>query len=71
MPARGQCLACGSGGGTVFQDNTFLIQDDLDLTKQIDFDLSGITTGNTRTLSVPDKDIDLPELMQPRQSRCW
>lgn len=35
-------------------DNVFTIQDDGDATKQMQFQLSGITTGNTRTLTVPD-----------------
>lgn len=35
-------------------DNVFTVQDDGDATKQMKFQLSGITTGNTRTLTVPD-----------------
>lgn len=35
-------------------DNKFTLQDDGDATKQAAFQLSGITTGNTRTLTVPD-----------------
>ncbi len=40
-------------------DDVFRIQDDGDLTRQIDFQASGITTGNTRTITMPDYDIDL------------
>ncbi|NNC95926.1 MAG: hypothetical protein HKN92_10215 [Chitinophagales bacterium] len=35
-------------------DATTLIQDNLDNTKQIQFQLSGLTTGNTRVISFPD-----------------
>lgn len=36
------------------KDNAFTLQDNGDATKQMVFELSGITTGNTRTLTVPD-----------------
>ena len=42
-------------GGT-FVDSTFRISDDGDATKKLAFECSGITTGNTRTLTVPDSD---------------
>lgn len=44
---------------TVFPDDTFRIQDDADATKEIAFQASGITTGTTRTITVPDQNIDL------------
>lgn len=40
--------------GTVFSDNVFRIQDDGDSTKRVAFELSSITTGNTRTITIPD-----------------
>ena len=40
----------------IFLDSTFRIQDDGDLTKQLAFQVSGVTTGNTRTMTVPDAD---------------
>ena len=43
-----------SGGTLTFKDAAFLLQDDGDTTKQLAFQCSGITTGNTRTLTVPD-----------------
>jgi hypothetical protein len=36
------------------KDTNFTIQDDVDTTKQIMFQLSGIATGTTRTLTLPD-----------------
>lgn len=36
------------------KDNVFTVQDDSDATKQLQLQLSGITTGTTRTLTVPD-----------------
>lgn len=42
-------------GATVnVKDSTFSIKDDVDSTKVVQFQVSGITTGNTRTLTVPD-----------------
>jgi hypothetical protein len=49
--------AAGSGGAlTDFPDNQFTLYDSDDNTRIVDLDLSGITTGNTRTLAVPDQD---------------
>ena len=39
---------------TTFADNVFTLQDDIDATKQLKFELSTITTGTTRTVIVPD-----------------
>lgn len=36
------------------KDTLFTLQDDGDTTKQVQFQLSGVTTGTTRTLTVPD-----------------
>ena len=48
-------VALSAGGGSsVFNDTTFVIQDNGDLTKQLKFELVGLTTGNTRTMTVPD-----------------
>ena len=38
----------------VFSDDKFAVHDDGDATKRLAFALGGITTGNTRTLTVPD-----------------
>jgi hypothetical protein len=39
----------------VFSDANFTVYDDADSTKNLQFQLSGITTGTTRTLTVPNK----------------
>jgi hypothetical protein len=54
-------IYAGSGvaGATEFADNTFKIFDETDATKIIDFQASAITTGNTRTLTMADEDINL------------
>ena len=46
-------------GGDTPADNVFRIQDNLDRTKQIAFQASGISTGTTRTVTMPDKNITL------------
>jgi hypothetical protein len=57
---RGQLPQTGAGGATAqsttFPDNTFIIFDEGDNTKEIAFQASGITTGTTRTLTVQDVD---------------
>lgn len=46
----------GTGGGTVFPDSTFRVQNITDPTKELSFLLSGVTTGNVRVMTVPDAD---------------
>lgn len=43
-----------AGGGSVFDDSVFRIQDNSDSTKKLAFETSGISTGTTRTLTVPN-----------------
>lgn len=50
---NGSIVATAAGGGS-FADNTFSLYDDGDATKLLSFQLSGISAGNTRTLTVPD-----------------
>lgn len=45
-----------------FLTNTFRIQDDIDPTKEIEFNLAALTTGTTRTITVPDTNIDLADI---------
>jgi hypothetical protein len=44
---------------SVMNDSEFLIYDDTDATKNLKFQLSGITTGTTRTLTAPDANITI------------
>lgn len=54
----------GGGGGaapsvTTFTDNTFRILDEIDNTKKIAFQASDVTTGQERTITMADSDVDL------------
>lgn len=51
----------GGGGGTAqeFSDASFKIYDNDDATKQLNFQLSTIATGTTRTITIPDENVDL------------
>lgn len=57
---RGQFPSANGGGvgvtATEFSDATFRLDDNADATKQLAFEVSGITTGTTRTLTVQDRD---------------
>lgn len=63
-------VASGSGGAgnaalTEFPDSVFRIQNTTDPTKQIAFTGNEITAGTTRTITVPDKEIDLGDFLTP------
>jgi len=64
--------ASGSGGGggasNEFIDNVFRIQDEGDLTKEIAFQASGISTATTRTITMPDADVDLADISSALQN---
>ena len=48
-------VAGGStSGGVEFPDNTFVIFDEADETKRVAFEVSGVATGTTRTMTIPD-----------------
>lgn len=51
--------ALASAGSDTFLDSVFRIQDNSDPTKEIAFEASAIATGTTRTISMPDEDVDL------------
>lgn len=44
-----------NAASSVFSDAAFRVQDNGDATKQLALEVSGLTTGTTRTLTVPDK----------------
>ena len=45
-------------------DSVFRIVDNTDATKKIAFEASGITTGQTRTITMPDVDVDLGQMVK-------
>ena len=64
---------------TVFSDSTFRIQDNDDATKQLAFEVGGVTAGTPRTITMPDADVNLGTLpsvataygtLTAGQSRC-
>lgn len=55
----------GPAGGNEKEDNVFRIIDNSDNTKKIAFEASGITTGTTRTITMPDSDVNLGSLYDP------
>ena len=56
--------AWGSGGanGSTFKDNAFSVVDNGDATKVLAFEVSGVSTGTTRTLTVPNASGTIPLL---------
>lgn len=50
-------------GATEFADTVFAIKDDLDPTKKIKFEATGVMTGTSRTITMPDSDVDLGALV--------
>ena len=44
------------------ETNNFKLQDNTDTTKELSFDLSGLTIATTRTITVPDEDITLVDV---------
>ena len=46
----------------VFSDSTFRIQDNADATKQLAFEVSGVATATTCTLTVPNANVNLGDL---------
>ena len=60
---RGQFPSTSAGGASTvvaeFADSTFRVFDDLDTTKEMAFQISGVTTATTRTITMCDADLDL------------
>lgn len=44
---------------TTFRDTDFIVSDNTDTTKKVKLEVSGVTTGTTRTLTVPNQDSTL------------
>lgn len=57
-------LTAASNTGNIY-DNVLRVQDNVDPTKQVAFECSGITTGTTRILSVADSDGTIALLSSP------
>lgn len=49
-----------------FADNVFRVQDDGDSSKELAFQLSGVTTSTVRVITMPDKDITLDDIADTR-----
>lgn len=60
---RGQFPSTSAGGATTsvteFADSTFRVFDDGDVTKEMAFEVSGVTTATTRTITMCDANLDL------------
>jgi hypothetical protein len=54
--------ALGSAVSTEFSDATFRIQNDIDPSKQIEFDASAISASTTRTITMPNFDVNLGDI---------
>lgn len=50
------------GSSSSFADDVFRITDDGDATKELAFQISGLTTGTTRTITMPDANVDLANI---------
>lgn len=61
IPTVAQAIAAGV---VVVSDANFRIGDSADLTKRIAFEASGITAGQTRTITMPDRAVDLSYVSQ-------
>lgn len=61
------CQSAAAGAAAWFNlseviSSVFRVTDSADLTKKLAFGLTAITTGTTRTLTMPDSDVDLTDL---------
>lgn len=48
------------GAAVALHDDKFTLQDNTDPTKQVVFELAGLTTGTTRTVTIPDSSFTIP-----------
>ncbi|MHC4370669.1 MAG: hypothetical protein ACYSW8_23920, partial [Planctomycetota bacterium] len=61
LPGAVAGSAAGGGAITDFSDNLFTIYNVSDVTKILDFDLSGLTTSTTRTVTASDAAMTIPD----------
>lgn len=54
--------ALATAGGTEFGDDIFRVTDNADATKKMAFEVSALTTATTRTVTMPDANVDLTEV---------
>ena len=58
--------ALASAGGTSFDDSTFEIIDNVDNTKKLNFQVSGVTTGTTRTVTAADRNVNFDNIRETK-----
>jgi hypothetical protein len=56
--------ALATAGGTDFSDDTFRISNEVDSSKKIAFDASSVDVSATRTITMPDADVDLGDIAE-------
>jgi hypothetical protein len=54
--------ALSTAGGSAFDDSIFQVYDNGDITKIMMFEVSGIATGTTRTITMPDANVNLADV---------
>jgi len=54
--------ALATAGEKEFKDDEFRVKDTVDETKKVAFEVSAVATSTTRTISVPDSDVDLAKI---------
>ena len=60
LPAFGANIGPKGGGDTLpVADTTSIVEGSADATKEIRFEVDGLTTSTTRTITVPDKDLTI------------
>jgi hypothetical protein len=65
LPTVAQAIAAGL---VVVSDGNFRIGDSADLTKRMAFEVSGVSAGQTRTATMPDRNVDLANVGALKQT---
>lgn len=58
--------ALATAGSTTFSDSDFAIQDNADATKQLKYEVSGITTATTRTVTAADRNVSYDNIRETK-----